>query len=110
MPLEREAMKIVNLTPHTVNLDGKEYPSEGIARVSMETRAIPVEGLPVPAVMQVPGEVIGLPAPAEGVVVIVSAMVANAVMRVDVCHPAELIRDDGGRILGAAALSFPAWK
>jgi hypothetical protein len=102
---------IRNFTPHTLHFlppegEAFEIPSEGIARVSMEARSVPVEGLGVPAIVQVPGEVVGLPAPAEGVVVVVSAMVANAARRPDVAHPAEFIREDG-RIVGAAALAFP---
>ena len=109
-------MQVRNLTPHTIHFipregEGFEIPyalSEGVARVSMETRSVSMEGLPVPAVVQVPGEVTGLPDPVEGVVFIVSAMVAMAVMRPDVCHPADFVRDEDGKIIGARALSFPA--
>ena len=104
-----------NFTPHPLHFlppggEAFEIPSEGIARVSMEARSVSVEGLPVPAVVQVPGEITGLPAPAEGVVFIVSAMVANAANRPDVAHPAEFVRDEDGKIIGARALGFPGLR
>jgi len=47
------------------------------------------------------GEVIGLPAPAEGVLLIVSALVADASPdRLDLVSPGELVRDDKGQPVG----------
>ena len=50
------------------------------------------------------GAVSGLPPPDDGVVYIVSAMVAESVRRRDVCSPGELIRDGAGVVTGAKGL------
>ena len=100
-------MKIINLTPFDVTLGGVAYPSEGIARVKMATRTVEVPGLTVTAVSQSAAGFEGLPEPQEGVIIVVSAMVANAAERDDVCHP-TVIRDDKGRIVGDTALAFPS--
>lgn len=104
--------KIVNLTPHTINVQIGEtvhaYPASGIlARVTAkEIAAEPVAG--VPTVQTVYGEVEGLPEPEEGVIYIVSALVGSRVHgRVDVFGPnsgATAIRNDKGHIVAVTSL------
>lgn len=51
------------------------------------------------------GEVTGLPPKGHGVLYIVSRAVAAAVDRDDVVVPYPLVRDETGRIIGAAGLA-----
>lgn len=111
-------MKLVNLTPHAINLmpDGKDGqivtipPSGTVARCT--TRRIPVDtievdGISVPINHTEFGEVTGLPEPQEDVYYIVSSIVAQAVRweRDDVLIVDDTVRDDEGRIIGARALA-----
>jgi hypothetical protein len=53
------------------------------------------------------GEPTGLPDPADGVIVIVSALVAehpSVAHRTDLAYPGEAIRDPDGKIVGAKGL------
>ena len=81
-------VKFINLTGHTINLnDGREFPSEGMARVSATFTSFDSNGI----CRQEFGEVTGLPEPAEGVRLIVSALVlsaAKAAGRTDCVAPA----------------------
>ena len=100
-------MDLVNLTPHTLNIhtDGglRVLPSDGLARVaSVNTDAVPIED--IPTVRTTPGEVTGLPDQQEGVIYIVSGMVASASPRADVFSPGDLVRDDSGRPIGCKGL------
>ena len=105
-------MKVVNLTPHAVNVlsaDGTtmlEYPPSGdIARVA-EIPAHDLTGYPFAAKARSEyGQVANMPYPAPGTVYIVSGMVAAAVPnRPDVFCPGEAIRDEAGRIVGVKYL------
>lgn len=72
-------MQIVNLTPHEIRLnDGKVFPASGqVARVSTSyTDVVVVEGIPFTTTTF--GAVQGLPAPEDGVLYIVSGVVASA--------------------------------
>lgn len=108
-------VKIVNLTPHTLNMypvEGDEpiatYDSEGVARVSVNST--PVAGLGtdtgvIPVMEREFGEVEGLPAPKEGHVFVVSSLVQGQVPhRRDVLSPdtgpGSVVRDENGRIIG----------
>ena len=92
-------VKFINLTPHTINLnDGRAFPSEGIARVSATFTEFDTNGI----CRQEFGEVTGLPEPAEGVKLIVSALVlsaAKATGRTDCVAPATghpaCVREEG---------------
>jgi len=108
-------MGFVNLTPHTINIvteSGdpiKTIPSSGtIARVSvLPTSDIgEIEG--VPSVVDGGyGAVEGLPEHQSGVYLIVSGLLRSKVMdRNDVCSPGKLIRDSGGKPVGALGLVF----
>jgi hypothetical protein len=114
-------MNLVNLTPHPIVLRDAlgldhAYPASGaVARVSSTPGALErVEGVPVPvAASTVYGAVEGLPAPAEGVGYIVSALVlARCGGRGDVFAPGTgpndgAIRDDAGRIIAVTRLVRP---
>ena len=90
-------MKIINLTPHVVRLnDGREFqPSGTVARVASNYTEFNADGI---ASVEF-GQVQGLPAPEDGTIYVVSAMVASAAKRNDVVSPAtghrDCVRKDG---------------
>lgn len=92
-----------NLTPHAIVLnDGRNFASEGLARVSASFTDFDAAGV----CQQQFGEVEGLPAPADGIKYIVSSIVlsaAKALGRTDCVAPAtghpQCKRDDAGRIV-----------
>jgi hypothetical protein len=108
--MKENVMKIINLTPHTVNIVGEgacdlpPAPPGTEARVSSTTTEVRrVNGIPCSAVAY--GEVQGLPEPEEGTIYVVSAMVRSAVpSRTDVASPGEQIRDEKGRPCGCRGL------
>ena len=108
-------MKLKNYTPHNVVIvinDSKiVIPSDGIARVTetkTTTPSIDVDGVTVETFMSAFGEVENLPPQEGGVMVIVSALVASAAKgRDDLLVPGELVRDDGGNIVGCKSLRRP---
>jgi hypothetical protein len=103
-------MKFVNLTPHDIvvfNQNGMvtlKVPASGqIARVTTTKDFVKdLSGVPVYTIAY--GDVDGLPAPQDGVIYIVSALVAQAVAgkRLDVVAPdtSDPVRDKDGRIIG----------
>lgn len=109
-------MKIVNLTPHPLTLCGAGLdftipPSGIVARVaSTPGKVYAVEGVPVPVVGAPSfGAVEGLPPPEEGVVYIVSGLVAAHVARPDVFSPGTgptdaPRRNAEGQIIGVTRL------
>ena len=110
-------MKLKNFTPHNVviviNDSTKKIviPSDGIARVT-ETKtvapSIDVDGVIIETFLSAFGEVENLPPQEEGVMIIVSALVASAAKgRDDLLVPGELVRDDGGNIVGCKSLRRP---
>lgn len=114
-------MKIVNLTPHALNLVVGDRtvtipPSGTVARVNVTRTVVDtvsVDGVEIPINETVYGEVVGLPDPAvlnipelqPDTVYIVSALVAQAAKRPDVLIPDDLVRDEAGRVIGARALA-----
>ena len=108
-------MKLKNFTPHNVVIVINEtkivIPSDGIARVTEAktvTPSIDVDGVIIETFKSSFGEVENLPPQEEGVMVIVSAMVASAAKdRNDLLVPGELVRDDGGNIVGCKSLRRP---
>ena len=80
-------VKFINLTPHTINLtNGTAYAASGqVARVANAHTPFDENGV---ASIEW-GEVTGLPQPQEGVLYIVSALVAQAAKRPDVVSPAS---------------------
>ena len=109
-------MKLKNFTPHNVVIVIDEMtkvviPSEGIARVT-ETKtpapSIVVDGVIIETFVSAFGEVENLPPQEEGIMIIVSALVASAAKgRDDLLVPGELVRDDGGNIVGCKSLRRP---
>ena len=128
-------MKFLNLTPHTITIvEGEQstvYPVDGPApRLAVAREALGsvpdssgpgeynhcgqmiVEGLLVQCprisvVRSTMGEPTGLPEPQDGVIVIVSALVAehpSVASRTDLAYPGEAIRDADGKIVGAKGL------
>ena len=111
-------MKLINLTPHAITVCGREIPPSGqVARCAVEEEVVGMVEHPdsddqdalttsVPIIRQVFGEVTGLPERQDGVMYVVSAIVAQAVPdRVDVVIPARTLRDEAGRIVGCEALA-----
>lgn len=103
--------EIKNLTPHTLHLHGADGvttigPDGPAPRLTPERTPLGgVSGLPV--VRTVLGSPQGLPEPEEGVLLIVSALVAehpSVSHRTDLAYPGEAIRDENGRIVGAKGL------
>lgn len=88
-----------NFTPHTITLNnGKAFDSEGCARVANSFTPFDGDGICTATF----GDIEGLPAPTEGVFLIVSAIVltaAKAAGRTDCVAPAtghpECVRDKG---------------
>ena len=106
-------MEIINCTPHTivVDLNGNQvsFPASGILpRIeTTSTPRNPIEGIPTFSVKR--GEIEDLPAPEEGKVFLVSAMVFAATTRLDVIAPdtgPTAIRENG-RILAVRNLLVP---
>ena len=106
-------MKIINCTPHPLNIHHfggiLELAASGILPRLAVTRenVVPVFG-PLGEVINVAratlGELTGLPDPQDGVVLITSALVADAAKRPDVMSPGELVRDAQGIIIGCRGL------
>jgi hypothetical protein len=99
-------MKVINLTPHMVNVNGMSYPSEGLARVSeKETQIGMLNGIPL--FSKTFGEVVGLPDPQEGILFIVSGLVKAACPnRTDLLVPTKLVRDEKGNIIGCQGFAI----
>ena len=110
-------MRIVNLTPHPLNLmpegpDGPTVtipPSGQVARCAVDrvlVDTVAVGGITVQVNQTRFGEVSGLPDPQPDTIFVVSALVAQAVPdRSDVFIVDDAVRDDQGRIIGARALA-----
>lgn len=112
----RDSVKIVNLTPHVVNVVDESgnlidyIPCSGmIARASMRRETvdyIKVEGVDVPINQTRIGKVYDLPDPKPGTIYIVSLLTAqNCRDRDDLYVVDDTIRDDDGRIVGCRALA-----
>ena len=111
-------MKLINCTPHTINIMDNDnniilsIPASGtLIRVSQTTTdagTITADGIDIPITDNTFGDVVGLPSQQDGVVLIVSAMVASACKtRTDLALVNQAVRDDKGRIIGCRSLSFP---
>ena len=110
-------MKIHNLTPHPitlVTLEGKDIsfpPAMEPARI--HSSFCPIDsfevegGEEVQLLMEEFGEIQFLPEPQEGVILLVSRMVAEVARdRQDLFFPVDLRRDKIGRITGAFGISW----
>lgn len=94
----------INCTPHEIKVlcNGTFQtiaPSGIVPRVGIDKEELPpIDGISFHRVSKKPVE--GLPAPKEGVLFIVSSMVADACKRPDLIVPGDLIRDDKGAVIG----------
>jgi len=104
-------MKFKNLTPHSLTIVEGEtstlYPVDGPApRLAVDRADLgQIGGISV--VRSTMGPPTGLPEPQVGVILIVSALVAehpSVANRSDLAYPGEAIRDTHGRIVGAKGL------
>ena len=99
-------MNIRNLTPHAVNMPNQTIPSEGSVRLSEDQETIGQlpDGTPLLKTSYGAGD--SLPPSQEGTIFIVSRMVVDAFPeRTDLFAPANVVRDEDGRITGCLALS-----
>lgn len=105
-------MKLINLTPHALTIVGENGtltvpPSGQVARLAVTRTAcapITIDGVTLQVSRPTLGEIVGLPSPEPGVILIVSALVAEAASRADVMSPGELLRDSAGAVIGARGL------
>jgi hypothetical protein len=96
--------EVINLTPHAISVANSEGgvvmtlpPSGNVARVATSQEVV-WELVERPVTRTVFGEVTGIPAPAEGIVYLVSTLVAQAARRPDVVSPdtgPTAVRKDG---------------
>lgn len=110
-------MKIINLTPHALQLHGLDGPDDRalnippsgsqarLAVTRTPAASVEVGGVSLSVNRPTMGDVTGLPAPAEGVIYVASALVAEKAQRGDVFAPGELIRDAAGNVIGAKGLT-----
>lgn len=112
-------MRLINLTPHIVNIKTglgdilDIAPSGTVARI-MELREGRgyIRDIDITQVRYDPSMVTGLPEPKKDVIYIVSTMVLSACpTRSDIFAPGSPIRDDNGNIIACEGLSCtPAYR
>ncbi len=102
-------IKLVNLTPHEIILNGKLFPPSGrAARVEEKIeimRIISIDGIEIPIIRKTFGEVQNLPAPEPQTIFVVSLLVAQAINRPDVLAIGETLRNEKGQVVGAKSLA-----
>ncbi len=103
-------MKIVNCTPHAINviLSNGEVVTipkgDVVARVAVTAEFV-ADFCGVPLTRTSYGEVQDLPDPVEGTLYLVSMFLRSAVPhRKDVASPGEMVRDNDGNIVGCRGL------
>lgn len=113
--------EIINLTPHAIVIPPEEVQSAGwvippsgvVARAETTlTPAEPIDGIPTSHVEY--GALIDMPAPRDGVYLVVSAvcvLAARAQGRMvnDLLVPGDQIRDSSGRVVGCRSLARQGW-
>lgn len=108
--------KIINLTPHSVNVIGDDNSvtitiesSGNVARCSQTINivdTIDLNNVAIPVSSSSYGEVVDLPAPQDGVYYVVSRLVMSACPnRQDLLVPNDLVRDEAGRVIGCRSLA-----
>jgi hypothetical protein len=106
-------MKIINLTPHTINIynENKEeiaviQPSGIVAKISVnrENTNEQINGI-IPTYQTTIGQSEGLPKPQKNTIYIVSGMFRANHPRFDLYQPGELLRDANGQPIGCVGLS-----
>lgn len=105
-------MKIINLTPHPINIIGAENKtiatinSDGVARLQSSTVSAGSFG-GIPITKTVYGVPTGLPDFEPGVFIIVSQIIKNAYPdRIDLLVPSEVVRDSDGKVIGCRSLGI----
>ena len=103
--------KIINLTPHNVNIikdNGEKIIVEASGTVARCTQSTTTLGKinDIPITQSIFGEVEGLPQEEKNTFFIVSRLVLSACKdRHDLLVPNELIRDENGNIIGCKSLA-----
>lgn len=103
--------KLINLTPHDINVVGEKgkvttiKASGSIARCKQKDEMFAtLNGIPL--VNTTFTDIEGLPHQTLGVYYIVSALIKNAAPeRTDLLSPNDMVRDDQGRVIGCRSLS-----
>jgi hypothetical protein len=98
-------MKIKNLTPHPVTINGVTYQPEGLPARIAEIKEEPIQLKEVRIERIFDGKIQNLPEPSE-CFYIVSRPIALAAHRPDVVCPYDYIRDGEGNITGAKSLAW----
>ena len=99
-------IKIVNLTPHEINIVGHEpIPSSGSVRVAETSHVIDeINGIDI--IVKKFGKVEGMPEPQPDTVFVVSLMVAQQLThRDDILTVGETVRNEAGQVVGAKNFS-----
>lgn len=104
--------QIKNLTPHPINICNnagkiiRVFQSEGLVRLKAVTvSAGEIDGIPVSRTEF--GQPEGLPEFQDGVFIVVSQLVKNALpSRSDLLVPAEVVRDEKGNIIGCKSFGL----
>jgi len=115
MSNERRVVRIVNLTDHPLRLgteaNNLRFRSSGKIRLDTHYRVderVVVESedgtVTVPILTLTPGDDDPVPDPEDGVLYVVSGLVAGRVRRADVVSPARQYKDENGKIRFASAL------
>ena len=114
-----ENIKLVNKTPHVLNLvteDGTKIslepvlPTPRVSSSSVKTASYTItdsNGIEHTVIREAPvfGEVVDLPEPQEGTIYVVSMLVAaRAVGRNDLVFPGRQLRNEAGQVIGCAGL------
>lgn len=110
--------RVVNLTQHRITLfdiTGEHHvhvdPSANTARVNSEMKTdeyIVVDGIQIPIISVSNRQILNLPEPEDGVLYVVSGLVASEAHRPDVVSPSRIVRDPfNGNTRGARALLRP---
>lgn len=113
---KENTMNIVNLTPHSISLADEAgnivdtfAPSGKVVRMATSQEVVGEAVAGVPLRRTVFGEVSGLPEPQEGVLYLVSSLIAQRVQRADVVSPdtgPTAVRKDGQVVAVRALQAF----
>lgn len=111
-------MRVVNLTGHPLRLLGDNGKFAEVRETELRTRAssllvvdeyVNVGGIEIPVLSVKERTLHNLPPAEDGVIYVVSGLVASLANRPDVVSPARLVREaNKGRVRGARALLRPS--
>lgn len=105
--LTPHALKVRTLDESTITIAPDERGAARVVYDRLPPEQVQINGHEVAvAVAGAPREIIGLPEPEEGVVLIVAKAVSDAVPnRGDLMSPGRLIRDEDGTVIGCDGLT-----